>query len=244
MKNIFCFWGIFLSFFLSSCGSYYYCNVNAFGTIPNEKSYYIIPADSTLKGDLEFHEYSNILKNRLNEIGYYEANQNDAKLCIEFSYYYGEEKELETTTTTSTSSFTNSKQKLESKTNSSANASAQTNFWDKLSAEVNAKSNTNANLKATQQNFSNTSTTTRTRYEIPVGCFILVKDNQTSNKIWQVEVKDNIPDYYAENTSLHSLMPWMILSAQEYFGISGESQVKIDKKEGVENKGLKWPYRF
>ena len=242
MKKTFYLWGIFFSFFLSSCGSYYYCNVNAFGTTPNEKSYYIIPADSALNGNLEFQEYSNILKNRLNEIGYYEVDQNDAKLCIEFSYYYGEEKELETTTTTSTSSFTKSKQKLESKTNSSANASAQTNFWDKLTAQANAKSNANANLKTTQQNFSNTSSTTRTRYEIPVGCFILAKDNQTSNKIWQVEVKDNIPDYYSENISLHSLMPWMIFSAQEYFGTSGEVQVRIDKKEGVKNKGLKWPY--
>ena len=31
---------------LSSCGSWFYCNVSSYGTTPNDKSFYLIPTDS------------------------------------------------------------------------------------------------------------------------------------------------------------------------------------------------------
>lgn len=47
---------------LSSCGSWFYCNVSSYGTTPNDKSFYLIPTDSSLIGDLAFEEYANLTK--------------------------------------------------------------------------------------------------------------------------------------------------------------------------------------
>lgn len=38
-------------------------------------------------------------------------------------------------------------------------------------------------------------------------------------------------------------MPWLLASAQPYFGQSFEGQSRIDKKDG-ETMGLKWPYSY
>ena len=50
------------------------------------------------------------------------------------------------------------------------------------------------------------------------------------------------PELGYSNTSFRKIMPWMIASAQYFFGKSGEEEVKITKKDGVEKKGLVWPY--
>ena len=72
---------------LSSCGTYYWCNVNAFGSSPKELTYHVVPEDSTLINDLEYQEYAEQLKMRLNEVGYIETPASSAALCIILSYY-------------------------------------------------------------------------------------------------------------------------------------------------------------
>ena len=77
---------------LSSCSTYYWCNVSAFGNTPKELTYHVEPDDSTLVDDLEYQEYAAQLKMRLNEVGYIESPASSATLCIVLSYYIGEEK--------------------------------------------------------------------------------------------------------------------------------------------------------
>ena len=98
--NVFLF--LFLTSVLSSC-SYFVCTISSYGITPVEKSYYIAAAEPSLDEDLEFQEYANILRLRLNEKGYVETNSQDANLCMYLSYYVGEDQ-LNSTTTISNSS--------------------------------------------------------------------------------------------------------------------------------------------
>ena len=238
--NVFLF--LFLSIILSSCSSWYFCTVSSYGITPVEKSYYIAAEDPSLDDDLEFQEYANILRLRLNEKGYVETNSQDADLCMYFSYYVGEGR-LNSTTTTS-SSFTNVKTNSNTSSNTSAhvNGSARTNVHGNSakttgSAYGNSSTNTkkNSNTDATTYSIS----TSTNDYKTPIGCRIVAYNTKSQKNVWQVDVSDAIHSY--QHVSLRKLMPWMLASAQKHFGINGEEMVKITKKEG-EEIGLIWPY--
>lgn len=72
---------------LISC-SQYYCLLNSRGQTPVEKTYYIVSIDK--ETNLEFKEYSGILKERLKELGYIESVPHNAAIRILFDYDMGE----------------------------------------------------------------------------------------------------------------------------------------------------------
>lgn len=219
---------------LSSCGSWFYCNVSSYGTTPNDKSFYLIPTDSSLIGDLAFEEYANLTKKELNKSGYTESTPSDASLCIIFDYFIGEEKFLGTTTSTYNSSYTVTNGKITN--NSSTTGRVKVN---KDAAKATSNSSSNTQIKANSQTFSGSTTSETANYETPIGVDIIAIDNHTKKKVWKVEVRDNMRS--DQNTTFRSLMPWLVASAQPYFGQSFEGQPRIDKKVG-EAMGLKWPY--
>lgn len=225
---------------LTSCGDWYYCTVSGFGSTPLEKTYYIEPIDQNLINDLEFREYAGILRNRLNETGYKESSLETAALCIRLGYYIGEKELVGTHTSSGGFSTTNGKIVANTKTN--ANGWATNNIYGNR-VSTNAKANgTSSTAINTQQstntyNYSNTSAV----YSQDIGCYIEAISTSDMKPIWTVEVLDHINNNYSNGT-FRKVMPWMLASAQTYFGKSGEGVVKITKKEGIEQKGLIWPY--
>ncbi len=226
---------------LTSCGNWYYCTVSGYGTIPTEKSFYISTKDSLLYEELEYAEFSSMLSQRLTESGYAKSSPDNAALCILFDYYVGEKEMVGTQTFQSTNSFTVANGKVTTQTTGQGNASANTSINGNM-IKTNVKTNGNIYQTTNNKQTVNTITTTGTNsvavYRRNIGCIIKAIDNKTRKDIWMVEVKDNMK----ESDSFRKIMPWMMASAQPYFGKSGESEVKITKKEGVEQKGLIWPY--
>lgn len=221
---------------LTSCGSWFYCNVSGYGTTPIDKTYYLIPADSSLIGDLAFEEFANLAKKELNKSGYTESTPSDASLCVFLNYFVGEEKFLGTTTSTYNSSYTVTKGKITN--NSSAKGSVKAN---NDATKATGISSSNTKIKANSQTFSGSTTSETANYETPIGVDIIAIDNHTKKNVWKVEVRDKMRS--GENATFRSLMPWLVASAQPYFGQSFEGQPRIDKKVG-EAMGLKWPYSY
>lgn len=233
---------IFITLLLGSCGSWYYCTVSGFGKSPTDKTYYIAPVDSSLADDLEYLEYTNILSNRLKESGYTETSPQNAALCIILSYYIGGKEFVGTTSYSSSSSFSISNGKIIT----NANASAEGNSTTKLktnstetTAQASGKENKTTTIKQNDITFAGTNTETTAIYQQDIGC-IITAINRNKKNIWKVEVKDHLD----KDQSFRKIMPWMIAAAQEYFGKNGEATVKITKKEGIQNKGLIWPYSY
>lgn len=229
------------SIILSSCGTYYWCNVNAFGSIPPKLTYHVVPDDSTLVDDLEYQEYAHQLKVRLNEVGYVESSDSTAALCIVLSYYIGEEKYIGSNTFTSINSLNITNGKTNSNTQVSGTGKVTTSVKNNsiyTRVKTNTTSSTNAQIKQKNQGYTFSNSSTQALYEIPIGCKITAFDNQDIKPIWSVEVTDKLTQY---SKSFRCYMPWMIYAAQPYFGTNGEYRVEIKKAEG-ETKGLKWFY--
>ena len=227
---------------LNSCSSYYYCSVSGFGSTPIEKKYFIEPIDSTLVNDLEFLEYASILRNRLNESGYMEETPQKASLCIRFGYYIGDKELVGTSTSSGSISLSNGKTTANS--TAKANGSANTNLYgNSVSTTAKASGSSSTVVKTKQQTNTVDYSSTTAEYTKGIGCYIEAIKTTNMSPVWTVEVKDIIRSYGSwDNTTFRKVMPWMIASAQYYFGKSGEETIKIKKKEGVENKGLVWPY--
>ncbi len=224
---------------LSSCGSYYWCNVSAFGGTPQKSTYHVVPDNSTLVDDLEYQEYAHQLKVRLNEVGYVESSDSTAALCIVLSYYIGEEKYIGSNTFTSVNSLTFTNGKTNSNTQVSGTGKVTTSAKNKsIDARVktNTTSSANAQIKQKDQGYTFSNSSTEARYETPIGCKITALDNQDMRPIWSVEVTNKLTKY---SGSFRSHMPWMIYAAQPYFGKSGEYRVEIKEEEG-KLKGLNW----
>ena len=226
---------------LCGCGTYYWCNVSAFGNTPKELTYHVVPDGSTLVDDLEYQEYAKQLKTRLNEVGYIESPASSAALCIVLSYYIGEEKYVGSSTRASTNSYNFTNGKISSNTQVSGigkvTTSAKNNSID-TKVKTNTTSSTNTQIKQKNQGYTFSNTFTQAKYEIPIGCKITALNNQDMMPIWSVEITDKLTQY---SSSFRSYMPWMIYAAQSYFGKSGESRIEIKRAEG-EAKGLKWFY--
>lgn len=222
--------------FFSSCGSWYYCMVSGFGSAPSETTYYIEPIDSNLVDDLEFREYAGMLRGRLNESGYKETAPDDAALCVRLGYYIGEKEFVGTSTSTGGFSMTNGK--ITANTNANASGTATTNLYgNSAKTNVMANGSSTTNVKTNQQTNTYSYSNTSAIYKQNIGCYIEALGTHDMKPVWTVEVLDHMTD-----AGFRKVMPWMIASAQVYFGRSGEGEVKITKKEGVEQKGLVWPY--
>ena len=224
---------VLTTLFLNSCFSYYECFVSGFGSTPADKSYYLEPIDSSLVDNLEYLEYADILRNRLRESGYLESAPQDAALCIRFGYFIGDKRV--NGIKSASSSFSMSNGKITANTNAKTNGSAKTNVkGNSVSTNVKA-SGTSSTVIDTQQ-ITNTFTSSGAdiSYGRDIGCYIEAINTENMKPVWTVEAKDYIK---YSNESLRKNMPWMLASAQYYFGKSGKEIVVISKKEGIK-KGL------
>lgn len=239
----FAIWG-FVCLSLSSCGTWYYSTLNSRGATPIDKSYYLSSSDSTIVKTLEFKEYASFLKERLNELGYVEKDNKSAALCIFLDYGMGDTYLAGSTASSYT--YTNTNLNTNLKSSSSANTLAKTNINtnnNNYSANTSAfgTSNTNTNVQQRTNAMSSTSTGITNTYKIPLYVEIRAFDNITGDPIWEVNVKDDLD----RETQIQSVMPWLLLSTQEYIGKSstGEKIVKINNTPEIKDKyKLVWPY--
>lgn len=68
-------------------------------------------------------------------------------------------------------------------------------------------------------------------------------DNNSKEAYWKVIVKDEL---YSES-QMQSVMPWLILSAQPYFGRGSQGKIATNIKNTKANKkkyNLVWPYSY
>ncbi len=91
------FFTILISLLVSSCSSYFYAAVTSRGSAPEEASYYITHNMGDKIDYLEFKEFSSLLRNNLNELGYVSRNEDIAYLSIHLNYYIGNKETLSTT---------------------------------------------------------------------------------------------------------------------------------------------------
>ena len=233
---------IYLS--LTSCVGSYYCTLNSRGISPSEKTFYIVSPDTNKISILEFQEYAEILKERLNEVGYVERSQQDAALLIELDYNMGGTYLAYTTTTAKTYNLTYTNTNIKSGTN--ANASTKTNIYsdnNQLNIKTSGSGTSKTDTKVGQ--LSNTSglTTysTSNTYKIPLLVSITAFDNKSGNPVWEIYVQDVLD----RETQIQSVMPWLLLSTKDYIGKSSNGEQKIiirDTEENREKYRLVWPY--
>lgn len=234
---------LFVMIAVSGCSTeqFFYCTVSGYGSTPSAKSFYITPMDTVPYETLEYEEYSQELMRRLEDCGYLSTTPDSADICIYFDYMVGPKEVVgqSTTTRTSSVSFTNGNQYA--KTNGSGIISSQT----KLNSGT-LKTGVNANAKSAQRvygnqltsSFGSVTTGNTLLYARDVRCFIRAVDVKSKKDIWLVEIDDVLKG----SNSLRRVIPWLLTSAQGYFGKSGESIVKITRKDGERNRGLVWPY--
>lgn len=224
---------LFLPLLLCNCGTWYYSTLNSRGINPIDKTYYISTSDSLQINTLEFREYAEVLKQRLNEVGYIETTPSQAALTILLDYQLGE-MYLESSYS-STYSSANVNKNIKSSSNTNVIKGNSTNAYS------TSISTGNTSIKSSEYSTSYTGTTSTNSYKIPLIVSICAINNGNSEPVWEVTVCDNL----TRETQMQSVMPWLLLSAQPYFGKSsqGEQITKVNNtREIKERYNLIWPY--
>lgn len=209
---------------LSGCANSYYCTLNSRGVSPAEKTYYVAPQDSSMRYSLEFEEYATILKGHLNSSGYEEANYKTAALRIELGY--GMREAYLESTSTSYGTVANTYNNVKPISSASANTPALNHG--------------NYNVTYTVPIGTGQGSATHT-YKIPLYVAIRAFDTLTNKPVWEVVVEDDLD----RETQMQTVMPWLFLSAKDYFGrnSNGEQTPHIkDTRENREMYQLVWPY--
>lgn len=225
---------------LSSCGTWYQASLNSRGVSPESKSYYITSSDTTIVKTLEFKEYAAVLKSRLNEIGYTESQPNDAAIAIIFDYHLGDTYLAGTTVGSYSYNTANVNTAIKSSTIATAKANTRIGN-NKITTTASGKASTNGSIKTTGYSAGYTTSSATNTYRIPLLVMISAVDNNSREAYWEVIVKDDL----CRETQMQSVMPWLILSAQPYFGrgTQGEITTKINNtKANKERYNLIWPY--
>lgn len=228
----------------SGCSNIYYCTLNSRGVTPLEKTYYVAPQDTTLIHNLEFNEYAMILKTHLNSSGYKEANYKTAALRIELGYGMKEAYLESTSTSSGTVTNTLNNVNIKSKSITGENANTSTVKYGNYSVSNTVTFGTHQTSTNIGQNittYGNTSETTTHNYKIPMHVTIRAFETLTNAPVWEVIVEDELD----RETQMQTVMPWLILSAKDYFGrnSNGEQTAEIkDTKENREMYQLVWPY--
>lgn len=229
-----------LTLLFTSCGSWYQATLNSRGISPEKKNYYITSSDSTVLSTLEFKEYADVLKNRLNESGYVNTPPEESDIVILFDYYLGDTYLAGTYTGSYNYSTVNANTTIKSNTNASVSANTKaTSSGVKTKAYGN--SNTNTSVKTSGYSTGYTGTSSTNTYKIPLLVKISAIDKDSNETVWEISVRD---DLYRE-TQIQSVMPWLILSTQPYFGKSshGEIVTKVNNTKTIkEQYNLIWPY--
>lgn len=212
MKKIFTI--IMFLLLMNSCG--YYCYILSIGSTPSSKSYYILPNDSNLVGDLEFEQYSKMLTTALNRVGYKDVPEEQAEIIIYFDWQIGNmitEEVAIPYTSNSYSSVTSTK-------------------W--VSTPFGSYPQTTISTVVTPQTdyFKYTSDYS------PISVRIVAVDKQTRKQIWKTTINDKL-EY--NKVTLAGLLPLMFYAGSKYFGTTVECRVDLLPSEVV-NQGIAWPY--
>lgn len=237
MKTLLC---LLMPMLLSSCGTGYYCTLTSRGTEPNVKTYYLSSTDSVWATSLEFKEYAQSLKSRLNEKGYVETSPEVAELCILLDYQLGQAYLASSSSNSNTYASTNTTVNGKTSAYGTANATASTQ-GNKTKASSTASNSTNSNYNVASYGNSSTSTLTQNTYLQPLYVSIVAVDNIGKQQMWEVILNDNV----SRESQVASVMPWMFLCAQPYFGTSSNGEVSsrvYNTKKIREQYNLVWPY--
>ena len=229
-----------LMLLFSSCGTWYQATLNSRGISPEKKTYHITSSDSTILSTLEFKEYADVLKNRLNECGYMNVSPDESDIVILLDYNLGDTYLAGTYTGSYNYSTVNANTYVKSNTNASASANTKvSNSGVKTKAYGN--SNTTTSVKTSGYSTGYTGTSSINTYKIPLLVRISAINKKSNETVWEVSVRDDL----SRETQMQSVMPWLILSAQPYFGKSshGEIVTKVNNTNAIkEQYNLIWPY--
>ena len=219
---------------ISFTGCKYSCVVTSYGTSPGAMTYYVEPMDSSLYANyFQFQEYKQVLDTRLRERGYVESNAQDAKLYIQFGYYFGEKQFAGYKTTTSGSSSTYSN------TNSNRASVSVVNSQNNSSSSARVSSSNNNTRSNT---YSSSTTSEEANFQYDYGCIINAYYNKTSEPAWSVEAYSYIKttDDKLVRERLRESMKWAITAACMKIGDNNTEEVGISWKDG-ERMGLRIP---
>ena len=215
-------------------GCRYTCVVTSYGTSPGAKTYYVEPIDSSLYANyFQFQEYKQVLDTRLRERGYVESNAQNAKLYIQFGYYFGEKQfaGYKTSTYGSSSTYSN---------NNSNRASVSVVSSQNSSSSSATVSSSNNNTRT--NTYSSSATSEEANFQYDYGCVINAYNNKTSEPVWSVEAYSYIKttDDKMVRERLRESMKWAITAACMKIGDNNTEEVGISWKDG-ERMGLRIP---
>ena len=206
----------------------FFASVTSRGTEPTVKTFYLQPHESMEGVDyLEFQEYANSLKLRLKELGYIETNKENAFLLIKLGYYIGQKEVISTTSSSSSSSISYGRTNINSmkSTNSKASGSV-VGFSDMAIASSSGSSSSNSKTQINNQVFSYGDSSTTTKIENGIPCFL---------RLEAIEMKSNIPQWTLDMeviidqiSRFPNIFPWMCLVSKWYIGHSFSGIVEIN----------------
>ncbi len=210
---------ILFAFLISGCSDYFYCYVNSLGTTPDKRTYYVTTEDSVLDARLDYKEYFQHLKARLNEVGYL-ADNNHASLKIIFELKIGEA--YSQTTSHQVNQFVTTTIPATSSTSITPSGLVITSNYGGEQTTVIPKTLINKVQK------------------IPIIVRITAVNNSNNEPVWEVDIWDTVD----RETQIPAIMPWLLACAKDYFGrnSTGEKQVLLNAKKVQRAYGLYWPY--
>lgn len=214
MKRLFTI--VLLGFMLNSCG--YYCYVSSIGSVPQSKSYYILPNNPNLIGDLEFAQYADMLATALNRVGYRDVPEGQAGLLIYFDWQIGN-----LATETSSVPYTYNTYSTSTSTN-----------W------VSTPYGSYPQMTTTTTATPYTSYISYSEDYAPVAVHVIAVDKQTRKQIWKTTINDKLE---FNKTTMKRLMPIMLYAGSQYFGYTAEGRVTLFPSE-VSSQGIAWPYYY
>ena len=213
--------------------SYYYCTVNSYGSPSLQKTYYLVPVDSSMMDNpFQYMEYKKILEARLKKLGYVQTAPEEAALRINWDYYFGDSPyyaETHSSTITNNYSWSNSKTTSHTNANASAYGSARTNdATNTTTANASAYGSSITNSRSTGNSYGAvvSNTTEQAVYKYDLGCIITAYNSKTNEPIWMVESIDK-----GEKEDLREFMKWAIVAACSKIGSNESSTIYIQDYE-------------
>ena len=213
---------IICTFVLSSCGNlvYYACSVNAFGSEPVEKTYYVNVSDSLYKENFTYREHIQNVKNTLSRIGYREMPKATAALVVDYDLAIGEIEYA----------------------GSSSYTTTQNIGLQNVNTKINQALPANTYIKGSAYSISTGVSVTHTgaRYKIPIKCTLSASDKEC-NKVWKVEIYDYMKHEADDELKIRFCVPWMLAAAEQYIGKDiVVPRVLIGEGPGQKKYGLTW----
>lgn len=168
-----------------------YCTIVSYGNETPQKSYYLVPIDSTmLANPFLYKDYVLTLESKLRTQGYVKADSASADLRIEWVYFIEAPRFSGTTEQSITNTYGWSNNNTSSNTTASAQAQGTARTYGNTT-NVNASAYGTSNTSTTSNSNSNvmsfTNSSSSAEYKRVFGCVIMSYDNRTHEPIWRVE---------------------------------------------------------